>query len=188
VTRWPLLLFTLALAAAAIAVISRRATEPDRRRHVPTDKFDEIAAEPAPEMMMLRPFAKRRIAREAAAGTRPLLHAAALFRELNLQPPVVAGPNHPSLPGRTEDERFCWQVIAYVAEPEDDWPAPVAAAAAAWLEEGLREELHRHGTVRLPDRADLPPVLQVLEQVRATMTEAERRAWLPARRGGPQRR
>jgi hypothetical protein len=125
-------------------------------------------------VITLRILAKERIAREAAAGARPLVQAAALFRELNRHPPAVVAAGHPSLlRGHTEEERLCWQVIQYATNE---------AAAAARLEAELHEELRRHGAVRLPDPAGLTSAAELLEQAWAAMTEAERRAWLPTPR------
>jgi hypothetical protein len=180
VTRWPLLLLTLALIGAVAAVVGQRAADPARPHLSAGDELDETVIEPLSEVWPLRILAKRHIAREAAAGTRSLVQAATLFRKLNRHPPAVVPADHPSLTGRTEDERLCWQVIGYVTN-EEDWPE--AATAAARLEAELQEELRRHGAVRLPDPAGLPSVPELLEQTRARLTEAERRVWLPTRRG-----
>jgi hypothetical protein len=174
VTRWPLLLLTLALVGAAAAVVGRRAAEPNRPDPSPIDEVDDIAAERAHEVITLRVIAKRHIARETAAGARPLLQAATLFRVLNRHPPALLMGDHPSLRGRSEEERLCWQVIRYVTNLEGDWPAAVAAAAR--LEAELQEGLRRHGALQLPDPTGLPSAEELLERARATMTEAERRA------------
>jgi len=176
VSRWPLLLLTLALAGAAGAVIARRAVEPVRADLSPSDAFDKFLGEPVPEVMSLRILAKRHVAREAAEGARPLVQAAALFRVLNRHPPALAPPDHPSLNGPTEEERLCRQVILFVTYWQDG--GREAAAAAARLEAELHEGLRRHGAVHLPDPAGLPSAEELLEEVRTTMTETERRACL----------
>jgi hypothetical protein len=181
-TRWPLIVLTLALAASAVSVVSRRAAEPEEPD---PSLWDEVADEQVPEAMILRIIAKQHLVREVAAGRQPLLEAAALFRELNRLPPALHPADHPSLAGRNEEELLCRQVIAYVAEPDGDWPESAAEAAVARLEAELQEELRRHGAVRLPDPAGLPPAPELIEQARARLTEAERRAFLPARRGTP---
>jgi hypothetical protein len=180
-TRWRLILLTLALVGALAAVVGRRAAEPDRPDLSAWDEFDKFVAEPVPEVVILRKLAKGHIARETAAGARPLVRAAALFRELNRYPPAVVPLDHPSLRGRTEEERLCRQVILFVTNWDDDEPEVVAAASR--LEAELQEELCRHGTVQLPDPAGLPSAVELLEQARARMTEAERRVYFPARRG-----
>jgi len=179
VTRWPLILLTLALVGAAAAVIARRSVEPDRRHLSPSDEFDKFVAEPVPEEVILRIFAKRHIAREAADGARSLVEAAALFRVLNRHPPAAISPDHRSLNGRTEEESLCWQVILFVANWEDGGPK---AAAIARLEAELQEELRLRGAIQLPNAAGLPSAEKLLEQARATMTEAERRACFSSHR------
>jgi hypothetical protein len=181
-TRWPLILLTLALAASTAAVVSRRAAEPEE----PDPSLrDEVADEQVAEAVILRILTKQHLTSEVAAGRQPLLEAAALFRELNRLPPALHPADHPSLAGRSEEDLLCRQVIAYVAEPDGDWPESAAEAAVARLEAELQEELRRHGAIHLPDPAGLPSAPELLEHTRARMTEAERRMMLPARRGAP---
>jgi hypothetical protein len=182
-TRWPLILLTLALAGAAAAVVGRRAAEPDRPNLSTSNEFDEIAAERDHEVKTLRILAKQHIAHEVAAGALPLLKAAALFRALNRHPPAVVVVNQPSLDGLSDEEELCQQVIRYVDNLEHDWPE--AAAAMARLQAELQEELRRHGAVQLPDLAGQPSAAELLEQTRATMTEAERRSYFSTHRGQP---
>jgi hypothetical protein len=183
VTRWPLLLLTLALVGAAAAVVGRRAAEPNRPDLSPIDEVDDIAAERAHEVITLRSIAKQHIAREAAAGARPLVQAATLFRALNRHPPAVIPVSPIFLDGPSDEERLCRQVMRYVTNLQVDWPEAVAAAAR--LEAELQEELRRHGAVQLPDPTGLPSAEDLLEQARATMTEAERRACWSVRRRQP---
>jgi hypothetical protein len=179
-TRWPLILLTLALAGSVAAVVGRRAAEPDQPD---PPLWTDVAQESVPEVVILRILAKRHIALETAAGKRSLVQAAALYRVLNELPPALPPADHPCLDGRIEEEGLCWQVILYVANREDD--GPQTAAAVARLEAELQEELCRHGTIQLPDPAGLPSATDLLEEARATMTEAERRACFPTRRGAP---
>jgi hypothetical protein len=181
-TRWPLILLTLALAGSVAAVVGRRAAEPDQPDPCP---WDQVADEQVPEAVILRILAKQHLTREVAAGRQPLLESAALFRELNRLPPALHPADHPSLAGHSEEELLCRQVIAYVAARDGDWPESAAEAAVARLEAELLEELRRHGGVQLPDPAGLPWATDLLEQARATMTEAERWACFPAHRGAP---
>jgi hypothetical protein len=181
-TRWPLILGILGLAGAAAAVVGRRAVEPEEPDPY---TWDEVAEEQVPEAVILRIRAKQQLTREVAAGRQPLLEAAALFRELNRVPPALHPADHPSLAGHSEEELLCRQVIAYVVEPAGDWPESAAETAVARLEAELQEELRQHGVICLPDPARLPPALELIAQARATMTEAECRMVLPARRGSP---
>ncbi|HJZ90029.1 MAG TPA: hypothetical protein VKE40_04105 [Gemmataceae bacterium] len=178
-TRRPLMLTFALAAAAAAALVGRHFAEPAPPDPPPWGD----GAESYPETVPLRYVAKRQIAREVAAGARPLVEAATLFGELDRLPPATYPAYHAALPGRTEEERLCREVIQFVHSLEDEFPQ--AAAAVARLEGELRSELGRDGGVRLPDPASLPPAVELLEQARAGMTEAERRAVLPAGRGGP---
>jgi hypothetical protein len=87
------------------------------------------------------------------------------------------------LDGLSDEEELCQQVIRYVDNLEHDWPE--AAAAMARLQAELQEELRRHGAVQLPDLAGQPSAAELLEQTRATMTEAERRSYFSTHRGQP---
>jgi hypothetical protein len=126
-----------------------------------------------PELVRLRIAAKDRLAREVAAGTRSLLDAAALFRELNRLPPTVgdpapdAGVDAPiSIPGRTDDERRCQEVLLYVHAAfnhgsERDLE-PVKRVAAEFF-----RILHDEGGIRLPDPPSAETVRDVLERTAA---------------------
>jgi hypothetical protein len=181
-TRWLLILLTLAFAWSAVSVVGRRGSAPEQPDIAP---WDEVADEQISEVVILRILAKQHLTSEVAAGRQPLLEAAALFRELNRLPPALHPADHPSLAGRSEEELLCRQVIAYVAARDGDWPESAAEVAVARLEAELREELRRHGAIHLPDPACLPSAPELLEQTRSRMTEAERRMMLPARRGAP---
>ena len=171
--RWSLLFLFLALSGIGAAVVGRRINEQARPLPVP---WDEDQATPVAETTTWRILAKQRIAREVTAGTRPLAEAAALFRELNRVPPALVAPLvDPNSPGHTEEERLCRQVISYVASPGRECSPTAAAAAVTRLESELREELRRHGAVRLPEPAGLPSAAELLMQARLGMTEAERR-------------
>jgi hypothetical protein len=126
--------------------------------------------------------ARERVARDAAAGRRPLREAAALFRELNRRPTGTAAPDHPdpdgpplAIPLDTEEGRLCLQVVqcAYFALRDESLGR--AAEAAARLEAEYCAERRARGAVRLPDPASLEPVERLLEQARAWVAEHERR-------------
>jgi hypothetical protein len=131
---------------------------------------------------LARVVARERLARAAAAGRRPLLEAAALFRELNRRPPGTAAPDHPdpdgpplAIPLDAEEGRLCLQVVqcAYFALRDESHGR--AAEAAARLEAEYCAERRACGAVRLPDPASLEPVERLLEHARAWVIEQERR-------------
>ncbi len=145
-----------------------------------------------PETVPLRVLAKQLLAREAAEGRRSLLEAAALYGALNRIPPETApvAPELQSLfapklsaplPGDTEEERLCQQVIAHLNAVLSDQPLSERQAAVDRLEAQFREELRRHGGIRLPDPSSLTPVEQLFEQIRKGLTPAERQAMFSAR-------
>ncbi|MBO0700728.1 MAG: hypothetical protein J2P46_20190, partial [Zavarzinella sp.] len=156
------------------ALLGVRSSRPDAPRAVPGN--EPLAGY---ETFVLRTLAKRQIAREAAAGQRPLPEAAALFGQLNRLPPRLDPPEHSVLPGPTEGERLCRQVVSYVGFPEPDWPPDAAGAGAARLTAELEVELALRGTVRLPDPAGLPPATALVDRIRAGLTDAQRRTLLP---------
>src|SRR5262245_4691846 len=92
---------------------------------------------------------KHRLAAEVLEGRLGLLEAATHFRDLNEQPPPFLWERfRDRFPGRSDDERHCRQVIAFVKAALPEYrgadPAPVAR-----LEAEL-EELLRQGDLRLP--------------------------------------
>jgi hypothetical protein len=135
---------------------------------------------PVPECMTLRVLAKLHIARDVVAGGMSLIEAATLFRILNEPADADAldreGAQFWVLREQvhTEDERICRQVVQWVSSLAlTDTPEQVATAVARLTAE-FREELRRHGQVRLPDRAGQPTAEELLHNARATMTESER--------------
>src|SRR5262249_12093428 len=97
----------------------------------------------------------------------------ALFRELNRLPPeppalsLMDNTTHPwalRAPAHTEDERLCRQVIEYVAGLLRGESEERAEAVVARLEAEYREELCRHGLIRLLVPPALPPARQLLEK------------------------
>src|SRR5262245_50325543 len=116
VNRWPVIALALALSGAVAVVFCPRAADPAEAIAPPAcDEF----AEGYPETVALRSLAKKFIATETASGRRSLVEAAALFRELNRLPhefTVLVRPDgFPHLPGRTDAELLCLQVIAIAA-------------------------------------------------------------------------
>ncbi len=186
--RWIRVPLALCLAGALTVVLCRRPDGPaeDLPARAPEELVDGF-----PETVALRSLAKRQLAREAAEGRRSLLEAAALFGELNRlppeTPPVRPDPAEPPapLPGGTEAERLCQQVVAFARVALADRPPAEAQAAVARLVAEFRAELGRHGAVRLPDPSCLTPVHEILEQVRQATTAAERQALFGPRQQVP---
>ncbi len=151
----------------------------------------ESMAEGFPEAAALRVLAKRRLACEAAAGTRSLLEAAALFGELNRlppeTPPVRPDPDEPPapLPGGTDEERLCQQVVRFARVELADRPPDEAQSAIARLEAEFWRERNRRGAIRLPAPPTVTPVHEILEQARKAMTPAQRQALFSPRRPVP---
>jgi hypothetical protein len=183
--RWTHIALGLTLTGALAVVLSPRPHEADELL-LPSGTYTATAS--LPETVALRMIAKRLLAREAATGRRSLAEAAALFGALNRLPPEMTQwtrPGHPArplphLPGRTEDEVLCVQVIVHAGLAWRGHPPEQARADAAGLEEKYREELRKPGPIRLPDPSSLTPVPEILALARGAMTEAERQALLPS--------
>jgi hypothetical protein len=167
----PRLFLAAALPGALAVVYCRPAPEP-----AVVERPSE-AARPFPEAVRLRAIAKWLVARDAAAGRRTLVEAAALFRELNRLPPAAATSEWfedppPPVPLDTEEERLCAHVLAHVHIALRGDPAAQAAAVARLAAE-FREEVRRRGAIRLPDPSALTPVSEVLERARAWQADPE---------------
>jgi hypothetical protein len=125
---------------------------------------------PAPQSVTdhyLRLLAKGRLTREVAAGRRPLLEAAALFRALDRRPPAPADPA--GMPAGsagvlTAEARWCRQVLTWVAALPG--PAAPAEAVVARLEAEFAA-LRRRGPIRLPDPSRLESADSLLDHARA---------------------
>lgn len=174
--RWTQIPLACGLAGALTAVLCPApdrpaAAAPPAEAEWPVFAPPEVL-EPLPDTaaMQLRARAKDRIARDVVAGRRSLPEAAALFGALNRMPPVspdLSLLDSPlSLPARTDEERLCRQVVEWVKNllrPES--PAS-AEPAVARLEAEFREELCRHGEIRLPDPPSPTEIQEVLELAR----------------------
>jgi hypothetical protein len=179
--RWTNTLPALVLIGAFAVLICPRSRAPGE---VVLPAEPDVLVESFPETVTLRLVAKRLIAREAAAGWRSLVEAAALFDVLNRLPPETTrlvrpdNPTHPlpHLPGRTDAEVLCLQVIAHAGVEQPGEPADQARAAAARLEAVYLAELRERGAIQLPDAAGLMPAAELLEWARAAMTDLERRS------------
>jgi hypothetical protein len=186
----PYYLLALAVTGAMAVVFGPCASGPAEPRSVPVV---ETLVAPPPEAAALRMLAKRHIARDVAAGRRSLVEAAALFRALNSPAQADAlsrDDPHPwalTAPARTDDERLCRQVVEWVGALRLTESPEYAAAAVARVNAEYREELRQHGAIRLPDPAGLPTAEELLEKVRATMTERERKTFANPGPGGRKR-
>ena len=166
------------LAACPVVVFVRCPAEPDE----PVAAAEGAARpnEPA-EAVDLRNLARARLAREAAAGRRPLRVAAALYRELNRLPPPAApprlvGPHGPlaDLPLETEEALLCRQVVIYAgAVLREEGCDREAEAAEARLAAEFDAELRARGELRLPDPLPGEPVEDLLRQARARLAEQQ---------------
>jgi hypothetical protein len=100
--------------------------------------------------LIARSRRKERVASLVLAGRLTLLEAAAHFRALNHMDPPIAWDAFRRLPGESDDERHCYQVIIYVeaAIGTDDTESRKAIGGT------LRTELRQHvgrGTLWLPE-------------------------------------
>jgi hypothetical protein len=91
---------------------------------------------------------------DLVAGRSTLFETAAGFRAVQQVKTKYTGPVPMHIPGDTEEERLCRQVIMHVQERLRDGPNETAVLEG--LEKELREHLERYGTIRLPE----PPRLQ----------------------------
>jgi hypothetical protein len=134
------------------------------------------------EAVDVRSAARAQLAREAAAGQRTLLEAAALYRELNRLPPTTAAPRYvdprdplADLPLATEEALLCRQVILYADTVlREERRDREAEAAVARLEAEFFAELRAHGSIRLPAPPPGEPVEELLRQARARAVEQQR--------------
>jgi hypothetical protein len=175
--RLPYCLLTLTIIGALAIAYSPWACGPADTGSTPAIQTTDG---PPPETSTLRLLAKRHIACDVLDGRLSLFEAASLFRVLNtfMEPAALARDvGHfwaLSEPVHTEEERTCRQVVQWVdARRASESPQRVAAAVARLTAE-YREEVLRHGNVRLPDRAGLPTAEELLGRARARMTQSER--------------
>jgi hypothetical protein len=111
------------------------------------ERANRLAAEDG--VALRRMAVKEAAAEEAAAGRLPLLEAAARFRDSDADvPESYRSAWRLTIPGGSEDERYCRQVLLYVGWLERHGEA--RAAALDRLQAELDEALAR-GDLRLPD-------------------------------------
>jgi hypothetical protein len=95
------------------------------------------------------------ITTDVVAGRLTLFEAAAGFRAVRQVRDKYLKPVSVSLPGKTEEEQLCWQVIVAVEQRLLD--KPEQAAVVARLNKELQEHLGRYGSVHLPASPRLDP-------------------------------
>jgi hypothetical protein len=104
------------------------------------------------EVIKERIVAKEQVVRDLLAGRLTLLEAAAWFRRLNIEPPEYPGTPPDCFPGRTENERYCRQLIQWVNVETREWAPSHAEEVRCRLEWELDVHLVEHdGEVELPD-------------------------------------
>jgi hypothetical protein len=112
---------------------------------------EEVAARLAGQQVAIneRSAGKGRVARELIDERLTLMQAAAYFRQLDDNMPGTA-PDH--LPGKTEGERYCREVILWAKAETRDWSPDRAAEVVCRLETELEDHLTAHNdVVILPD-------------------------------------
>jgi hypothetical protein len=92
--------------------------------------------------------AKQRLIVELLDGQRTLFEAAALFRRWDAEYPVLPIPA--GVPGDSEEEQFCWQVIDW-AKKHLYLSGLDSSEASVRLKEELRRHKEQHGKVILPE-------------------------------------
>jgi hypothetical protein len=178
--RLPVKILGLAIVAALLAIALGRSPPGPEEPPPPAADPQEAVRQPLPETALLRPVAKRRLAREVIAGRLSLWQAAAQFGALNRLPPEAAylsridlSARPPHLSPRTDEERLCWQVISYVEA--ELWEEPGRArSVVARLEAELQEGLRKQGRIRLPAPPSPARLQELLDQARQ---EAELILW-----------
>jgi hypothetical protein len=130
----PLLLVTGLSAALAAAALHHAAADRGRGVGCPVES-------PAPresEVYRARSEAKDRVVAQVAAGELDLFGAAMHFRQLNHEPPELASHAYRALPGRTNEEKLCRQVILWLRAQKGGHLSPSEVEqAAAGLEDAL---------------------------------------------------
>jgi hypothetical protein len=188
----PRALLAVIVAASLAVVFVRCPTRPIDPLPFP-DGDPEARARAAgyPDLVPLRSQAKEVVAREVIAGRRSLLQAAALFRELDRLPPgpfdlarLDGADAAAPIPGRTDDERYCRHVLAWVRTILNDAPPGRTEATVAQLGAEFHDVLRREGTVRLPDPSTLEPVDELLKRAWAELPAAQQQALLGRGRAG----
>ncbi len=116
---------------------------PEMNRQIEEGERDGVRWEEQSRVTNGRCEERWRIADEVAAGRMGLLPAAARYHELNRSDPVIERNLHYHLPGASDEELCCRQVIDWVESRLVDRSPAEAAGEKARLEEELREHFPR---------------------------------------------
>ena len=105
-----------------------------------TEFADEAGTRPAAgvEVIRLRDAAKLRVVAQVVAGELDLFGAATHFRQINHEPPEFPQFGYRLLPGRTDEEKLCREVIMWVKFRP---PTEVAHAQVVGVVAGLETAL-----------------------------------------------
>jgi hypothetical protein len=87
---------------------------------------------------------------QVAAGRMSLFEAAAEFKRLNRKPRPSTYDPVAAMPGDSDNERVCWQVIAWLEGSTRQLPPSQREAVLERAKADLREQLACHGGVTLP--------------------------------------
>jgi hypothetical protein len=118
---------------------------------VPQEQRDSFVVKG--QITVQRVHAKEQVIQALMAGELGLFEAAAWFRELNLTPPEHPDERWQNLPGRSEEEKLCRQVMCWVrVGMEDTMTASQLQSKMQELEAELKAHIARHGKVILPAR------------------------------------
>jgi hypothetical protein len=103
------------------------------------------------QIIVKRIMAKERVIVALVEGNLGLFEAAAWFRELNQWPPELADVHWQSLPGRSDGEKLCRQVLHWTRiRLEETVTASQAHARLEALEAELADHIACRGKVVLP--------------------------------------
>jgi hypothetical protein len=127
--------------------------EPDGSSADASDHF-QMALKTALAVLKHDSAAKGSITEDVIYGRVTLLEAAARFHALHAQRPdnSYCVPQTRLLPGSSEGERLCWEIIQWVEMDLQEDPRRDQVVGRLLSE--LQETLDRQGTVRLPERVE----------------------------------
>jgi hypothetical protein len=126
------------LASLALAALALAAFALDDASH-PAGRAAAVAPPPREvEVFRLREAAKLRVVAQVMAGGLDLFGAAAHFRQINHEPPELVQIGYRRLPGATDEEKLCREVILWVRSQNPGRAGPgEAGRIVAELEDAL---------------------------------------------------
>ena len=109
-----------------------------------------LEAPPESAICERRCAAKLQVVARIVAGELDLFEAAAHFRYLNHEPLEYPQLGYRELPGKTDEEKLCRQVISWVnSDQRDKAPSSEVERLVADLEAALESRLRRCGRIEL---------------------------------------